>query len=426
MFIVLPSTTTPVEKTSLTPRIINSNVNVGEQIPLVNVVDVFIASYMGGWVIHNFVWPLPPNFTFAMIWLLLVLSNIDVEDVDRTIIRGLSSFSSSSSSLPWLEVRILPQGISGALPNLDLVFAMYSSLQSHMEGKLKKLKSMYYGGLADYRTHPFGGEMEEHVINALKPVGAVIRLKDSGMMVHHYILSLNSVVVTTAYLSCQPHSSALNHGINALTIKVQVLDNRDSCLLSTHPNYANLTCCVEHLLHSISNLHKHLHHSIAQYVMPSPTKFVSHREYIYPLILVSLPMVVRAAMLTLIDLRRFQFLHVGMVLITVCLALLAIGTLAISTDTRQLEKDASNFSADCLHWLLFSCGRHCASRQIEAQRCNRYPGKSQVCSLSHWDLPPCAIAAYQLFSGVSIFCVLVSITGNFGATSINECQHLDH
>ena len=93
---------------------------------------------------------------------------------------------------------------------------------------------------------------------------------------------------------------------------------------SIHPHYADLTRCLEHLLRSISNLHERLHHSIAQYTMPSPSKFVSHGEYIYPAILVSLPMVVRAALLALKDLKRFHFVYVGMVLGSVCMTTIVI------------------------------------------------------------------------------------------------------
>jgi glycosylphosphatidylinositol transamidase len=139
--------------------------------------------------------------------------------------------------------------------------------------------------------------------------------------------------------SRQPHSSALNHGIDALTIEVRVPGNRDSHPASIHPHYADLTRCTEHLLRSISNLHERLHHSIAQYTMPSPSKFVSHGEYIYPAILVSLPMVVRAVTLALRDLKRFQFVHVGVVLATVCMASFAVGVLAMSTNTRRSGKD---------------------------------------------------------------------------------------
>lgn len=106
---------------------------------------------------------------------------------------------------------------------------------------------------------------------------------------------------------------------------------------SIHPHYADLTRCLEHLLRSVSNLHERLHHSIAQYTMPSPSKFVSHGEYIYPAILVSLPLVVRAALLALKDLKRFEFVYVGMVLGTVCMTTFVIALWnyqIVSEDTR--------------------------------------------------------------------------------------------
>lgn len=74
--------------------------------------------------------------------------------------------------------------------------------------------------------------------------------------------------------------------------------------------------------------------------MPSPSKFVSHGEYIYPAILVALPLVVRAAMLVLIEqdddfeeiggkvdsIGRFRFGFIAIVLGTTCLAVCLIGS----------------------------------------------------------------------------------------------------
>lgn len=114
----------------------------------------------------------------------------------------------------------------------------------------------------------------------------------------------------------QPHSFALNRGIDSLTIEVRV----PTTSIGIHPHYADLARCVEHLLRSISNLHERLHHSVAQYTMPSPSKFVSHGEYIYPAILVSLPMVVRAASLALRDIKSFHFLFVRITVGTVFIA----------------------------------------------------------------------------------------------------------
>lgn len=85
-----------------------------------------------------------------------------------------------------------------------------------------------------------------------------------------------------------------------------------------------MTRCVEHLLRSISNLHERLHHSITQYTLVSITKFVGHGEYIFPAILVSLPMILRATMLALMEIHCFMFGHVLAVLITVSLASISL------------------------------------------------------------------------------------------------------
>jgi glycosylphosphatidylinositol transamidase len=138
--------------------------------------------------------------------------------------------------------------------------------------------------------------------------------------------------------SRQPHSSALNHGIDSLTIELHIPNNRNSnnnrnnnstTISSTtppiHPHYTDMTRCVEHLLRSISNLHERLHHSVTQYTLVSITKFVSHGEYIFPAILVSVPMILRASMLALSEIHCFMFRHVLIVLLTVSMTSISLG-----------------------------------------------------------------------------------------------------
>ena len=62
--------------------------------------------------------------------------------------------------------------------------------------------------------------------------------------------------------------------------------------------------------------------------MPSPSKFVSHGEYIFPALLVSLPMIVRASVLALRDLKRFQFSYAGALVSAVFVASFTISLLA--------------------------------------------------------------------------------------------------
>jgi len=288
---------------------------------LVSVVDAFITSYLGGdtssttKTINN-VRPLPPDYTSSMIRSVLVLNDIDIT--------SLSNMKKGGT-----EVNILPQGVGGSLPNLDLVFATYMSFGSHpakTNGKrIDTSKSIYYGNDSVFRTHSFGNELEERVSQVVKRLGDMIGLK--SLAAEEYANDLAGLLGFIGGLVIgprQPHSSALNHGIDSLTIEVRIPNNGVGASSNIHPHYADLTRCMEHLLRSISNLHERLHHSIAQYIMPSPSKFVSHGEYIFPAILVSLPMVVRAAKLALRDLKRFHFMHVVMVACAVCTSTLVI------------------------------------------------------------------------------------------------------
>lgn len=48
------------------------------------------------------------------------------------------------------------------------------------------------------------------------------------------------------------------------------------------------------MVRAMSNLHEKLHHSVTQYLLLSTTKFVSNAEYIFPVILMLVPLAVRA------------------------------------------------------------------------------------------------------------------------------------
>jgi glycosylphosphatidylinositol transamidase len=51
---------------------------------------------------------------------------------------------------------------------------------------------------------------------------------------------------------------------------------------------------IEHVVRAMSNLHEKLHHSVTQYLLVSPKKFVSSAEYIFPIILMLAPLAIRA------------------------------------------------------------------------------------------------------------------------------------
>eukprot|EP00985_Skeletonema_marinoi_P008065 scaffold3590_cov156-Skeletonema_marinoi.AAC.3 len=309
VYIVSPTTVNNVDHKNDT---VDTSSSCQQQTNLAAVVDTFITSYLGGDggdASSKHVNPLPPEFSFPMIRSLLVLSDV-VEEQQMTK-QGNT------------QVRILPQGTGGALPNLDLVFATYYSFQTHPSGgRYDQSQSIYYGD-SEFRAHPFGTELENRVEGFFNRVGSMLELDKSSLVsLQSYASDLSGWIGFVAALvigPVQPHSFALKHGIDALTIEVHVPTTSVGAS-AIHPHYADFSRCIEHLLRSISNLHERLHHSVAQYTMPSPSKFVSHGEYIYPAILVSLPMVVRAASLALRDMTSFQFVFVGTVVGTVLLA----------------------------------------------------------------------------------------------------------
>eukprot|EP00986_Skeletonema_menzelii_P003182 scaffold947_cov155-Skeletonema_menzelii.AAC.6 len=302
-----------------------------QQTNLTTVVDAFITSYLGsggggsGDASSKQVNPLPPRYSFPMIRSLLVLSDVIEEQVGQQMTKTGNT-----------KVRILPQGTGGALPNLDLVFATFYSFQTHPSGgRYEQSHSIYYGN-SEFRAHPFGTELEKNVKNVVTRLGGMLGLdKPSVASLQTYASDLAGWIGFVAALvigPVQPHSFALNHGIDALTIEVHVPSMTNSVGTSAiHAHYADLSRCIEHLLRSISNLHERLHHSVAQYTMPSPSKFVSHGEYIYPAILVSLPMVVRAASLALRDITLFQFEFVGIVVGTVLITSCANACTVLAT-----------------------------------------------------------------------------------------------
>ena len=277
-------------------------------------VQSFLSSYSGKSIndAKTLVTPLPPHFTYPLIRSVLVLSNIP-------------TFLSSSSST---EVRILPHGKRGTLPNLDLVFATVLSFQSRDKTGYQS-NSMFHGD-SDFRVHPFP-EVETGAVNIMHHLWDILSgdfiekgvgMKE-GTIKKAFIQYAKDMGGLLGFMGASmlgqagPHYPALERGIDSLTIELRIppkpVKNVASSTTLIHAHMADTARVVEHLLRAISNLHERLHHSVAQYTLPSMTKFVSHGEYIFPAILTTLPMVIRATMLALRDIRRFRFVFVGMV-----------------------------------------------------------------------------------------------------------------
>ena len=95
-------------------------------------------------------------------------------------------------------VRILPQGTSGTLPNLDLVFATFLSFQSqpassNNKNRFDSSQSIYYSDTSTFSIHPFsfGNTLfEEQLGHAVNSICKMIGLKHKQRLVEQYAKDL--------------------------------------------------------------------------------------------------------------------------------------------------------------------------------------------------------------------------------------------
>lgn len=315
-------------------------------------VEAFLSSYSGKQYAHDTaapITPLPPHFTYPLIRSVLVLSNIPT----------------TNATDQQSEVRILPHGKKGALPNLDLVFATVLSFQSRDKSGYQA-RSIFHGE-SNFRVHPFP-EIESVFIKSVErfwngisgdKIQTALGIKNNKMnnAVMQYAKDMGGLLgfMGASMLDkAAPHYPALERGIDSLTIELRIPSKpMQEVATSTkliHTHHADTARVTEHLLRSISNLHERLHHSVAQYTLPSMIKFVSHGEYIFPAILVSLPMAGRAAMLALRDIQRFRFRFVGVVTCMITLATIFINVW--SSYHKFEEQTDTDWSGLCVYLLV--------------------------------------------------------------------------
>ena len=247
---------------------------------LTDTVDSFLDSYLGP--LETFSGsgnysqaPLPSSFTGAILRNLLVLDIAAQPDGPREI-----------------EIRILPQGRRGVLPNMDLTFlTMFVYSKSNMIAR-KRIPSMLV-------MHPYSTKTNEMWTQWIQPH------LDSRL--HDWARKLTELLAFEYSLAMPPyppHASALDRGIDALTIQA-VLQGRSEQARAR--DVAEFVQKMELLVRSLSNLHERLHHSTALYLLTSPERFVKHEEYLVPNLLLLIPLIVRALSLVLIDIQRFHW-----------------------------------------------------------------------------------------------------------------------
>lgn len=241
-------------------------------------VSLFLSLYLGDFSSRNVASSLPMEYTTGILRNLLVLDVRVIETVSES------------------ELRILPQGRHGALPNMDLTFTvmtMYSRI-------LKENIIM----------HPYGEISRKYKSRIPEGLSTAIQqwaLELGNMLLFSYSLAMGPY---------PPHYVALDKGIDSLTIEGDL--GRMKAVDSVH--------VLEGFLRVLSNLHERLHHSITHYLLPSPRKFVSHTEYLLPNILILLPLVIRAATLVLVDITLFDVRSLKYVLVVGLISLVLFVT----------------------------------------------------------------------------------------------------
>jgi glycosylphosphatidylinositol transamidase len=245
-------------------------------------VDSFLESYLGSRnkSPSSTRSPLPPRFTGAMLRNILVL-DIDTKGEDSPL---------------GNEIRILPQGRRGVLPNMDLTF-----LATVVYSKSKMISSKANG--STMVMHPYRGKANELWTLWIQP-HLPEQLHDWARKLTEFLLFEYSLLMGPY----PPHASALDRGIDSLTIQgVMRLGSETARAVGT----AQFVQKMEPTLRALSNLHERLHHSTSLYLLVSPERFVKHEEYLVPNLLLVIPLVVRLITLALLDIPRFHWDAVG-------------------------------------------------------------------------------------------------------------------
>lgn len=208
----------------------------------------------------------------------------------------------------------LPQGTRGMVPNLDLVSTAERSFQKYNRGTI--------------HVHPFDIKWWENDY-AKKYVLIGDWWQKWSIDFGHFGAFMASMIVGPQ----RPHSMALVHGIDSMTIKT---DFEMVPSISNHPDISMLFQSTEHLLRALNSLNERLHHTVNQYLLPSSKKFVSHGEYIYPVVLLLLPCVFRSISLAFQDIERFDFIGGFKAIIVTVISSLIVLLITTLTDNANV------------------------------------------------------------------------------------------
>lgn len=203
------------------------------------------------------------------------------------MLRNLIVLDVETSRTNGKEVRILPQGRRGVLPNMDITFL----------GKVVFSSATKSGVMVMHPHQSRGQELYRKMLSHLPTEMHEWANKFLEFFLFEYTLLMGPY---------PPHAGALDRGIDAITIQ-GILPEDDKTLTDT----AQFVQRMEPTLRALSNLHERLHHSSSLYLIVSPDRFVKHEEYLVPNLLLIIPLVIRAVFLVVMDISRFDWKAVG-------------------------------------------------------------------------------------------------------------------
>jgi glycosylphosphatidylinositol transamidase len=254
---------------------------------------------------------------------------VDVQADDDVSVR--TNRRNNKSAMGRTDVTILPQGKRGVLPNMDLVFVVGKLFDKSLFGNPQRHPG------STVLVHPY---LEESKLARAfldgKLVNGKPKLSRNEQKLRKWaegMVDLGLFAYSLARGPWPPHAPALDRGIDSLTIQVKFHGTYYRDPMVEFIQY------LEYLIRALSNLHERLHHSVTQYLMPSPQMFVSHIEYFLPNILVLLPLGIRMILLLLWDMK---LMHVGTVGWTFLMALTTMGIMLVSSALPSDDATTTN------------------------------------------------------------------------------------
>jgi hypothetical protein len=271
------------------------------QLPMVDTVETFLDAYLGS-TTNVSIPMLPPQITSAMLRNVLVVQH----------------FVRSGGPVR-ADLKILPQGRRGVLPNMDLVFhAMSIYSRANFMDPRRNPSTIF--------VHPY----VEKSVRWREYVG-----KHLPRQYHEWameVVDMGLFAYTLAMGPYAPHAPALARGVDSLTLELNLGGKHPR---SQGPAVVEFVQQLEHVIHGLSNLHERLHHSLTLYVLPSPYKFVSHSEYIIPNVLLLVPLLVKVLVLLLVEVEFFDLSAVGKAFTAVMVGVTCLVVASANTNLYQ-------------------------------------------------------------------------------------------